>query len=92
MEVCNRGGYIIALGNFHSKGHTNEESEVTLLFCSAFEDRRFEPIWEEELPFLSCSVSLLFRFEQAESWLVRDLDDTGEMSGFRIGNWACTDW
>ena len=38
---------------------------------SAFEDRRFEPIWEEELPFLSCSVSLLFRFEVASDWLVR---------------------
>eukprot|EP00210_Caulerpa_lentillifera_P005082 g4854.t2 len=35
---------------------------------SAFDDRRFDPIWEEEVPFLSCDVSLLFCYEVAKNW------------------------
>ncbi len=31
---------------------------------SAFQDRRFEPITKEEVPRLSCSVSLLTNFEK----------------------------
>ena len=37
--------------------------------CSALRDRRFEPVAHRELASLSCTVSLLFAFETAASWL-----------------------
>ena len=37
--------------------------------CSALRDRRFEPVAHRELAALSCTVSLLFAFEAAASWL-----------------------
>jgi hypothetical protein len=37
--------------------------------CSALRDRRFEPVAHRELASLSCTVSLLFAFETASSWL-----------------------
>jgi len=33
---------------------------------SAFDDSRFEPVQEDEVPRLSCNVSLLFAFERAD--------------------------
>lgn len=35
---------------------------------SAFNDPRFPPITKEELPFLTCTVSLLVNFENAKQW------------------------
>lgn len=37
-------------------------------FFSAFHDSRFEPIALSEIPFLSCSVSLLVNFEPANNY------------------------
>lgn len=57
---------------FSLKRQTFDTNTKESTFCiSAFEDRRFEPIWEEELPFLSCTVSLLFNFETASDCHVR---------------------
>lgn len=35
---------------------------------SAFNDRRFQPLQEVEVPHLECTVSLLTHFEQAAAW------------------------
>lgn len=39
---------------------------------SAFKDRRFDPLKPEELPLLSCAVSLLVKYEEgAHAYVVR---------------------
>jgi uncharacterized protein (TIGR00296 family) len=49
----------------HGSLHLHEGlRQYTLL--SAFDDSRFSPVREEELPRLTCSVNLLFAFEKAE--------------------------
>lgn len=42
------------------------EGLKTYALLSAFDDSRFSPVREDELPRLSCSVNLLFAFEKAE--------------------------
>lgn len=37
--------------------------------CSAFRDRRFDPIAAHEIPKLKCSVSLLVQYEDGEHHL-----------------------
>lgn len=39
-----------------------------LVPCSAFEDGRFPPLEENELPELECGISLLVQYEKAKAW------------------------
>ncbi|KAJ2817636.1 AMME chromosomal region protein 1-like [Coemansia furcata] len=50
---------------------------------SAFHDTRFKPITRSELPRLSCSVSLLTDFEEAEDYLDWDVGKHGVWIEFR---------
>mmetsp|Transcript_20646 Transcript_20646/g.43393 ORF Transcript_20646/g.43393 Transcript_20646/m.43393 type:complete len:189 (-) Transcript_20646:625-1191(-) len=63
-------------GNSKLRGCIGKLSPITLhdgirkyAAVSAFEDHRFSPISSEEVPWLECSVTLLFDFEEAPTYL-----------------------
>ncbi|KAL3153658.1 hypothetical protein ABBQ32_013259 [Trebouxia sp. C0010 RCD-2024] len=53
---------------------------------SALQDKRFSPISHEELPHLSCTVSLLHSFEKASNWQDWEIGTHGLIIEFRDPN------
>lgn len=55
-------------------------------YCSALQDKRFSPISQEELPHLSCTVSILSSFEKASNWQDWEIGAHGLIIEFRDPN------
>lgn len=53
---------------------------------SALQDKRFSPISQEELPHLSCTVSILSSFEKASNWQDWEIGTHGLIIEFRDPN------
>ncbi|KAJ2457993.1 hypothetical protein GGF42_002348 [Coemansia sp. RSA 2424] len=69
------------IGNFSAMPLDTGLREYAL--TSAFDDTRFQPITQSELPKLTCSVSLLTDFEDAEDYLDWDVGTHGVWIEFR---------
>ncbi|KAJ2103906.1 AMME chromosomal region protein 1-like [Coemansia sp. S142-1] len=69
------------IGNFSAMRLDSGLREYAV--TSAFDDARFKPITQSELPRLSCSVSLLTDFEEAEDYLDWDVGRHGVWIEFR---------
>ncbi|KAJ2430545.1 AMME syndrome candidate protein 1 protein, partial [Coemansia sp. RSA 2531] len=69
------------IGNFSAMRLDSGLREYAV--TSAFNDTRFKPITQSELPRLSCSVSLLTDFEEAEDYLDWDVGKHGVWIEFR---------
>ncbi|ORX69046.1 AMME syndrome candidate gene 1 protein [Linderina pennispora] len=72
------------IGNFSAMKLGNGLREYAL--TSALRDTRFNPITLRELPQLSCSVSLLTDFEEADDYLDWEIGKHGVWVEFRMPN------
>eukprot|EP00968_Pinguiococcus_pyrenoidosus_P001198 scaffold53_cov193-Pinguiococcus_pyrenoidosus.AAC.35 len=58
----------------------------TFVYKSAFQDHRFTPIEQHELPQLECGVSLLVHYEEAANAYDWEVGKHGILIDFRVGN------
>ncbi|KAL7751466.1 hypothetical protein RI367_002924 [Sorochytrium milnesiophthora] len=69
------------IGNFSAMNLHSGLKDYAII--SALRDRRFSPITDKELPYLTCSVSLLVHFEEAADYLDWEVGKHGLWISFR---------